>query len=166
MSNKKTIWIINQYAGSAFHGMEGRHYYLAKEFINAGYEVLIISGSYSHLYKNLPTVKEAFTKEIIDGISYCWISIPPYEKSVSIGRFKNMMAFAWNLRKFPCTDYPKPDAIIVSSPSLFPIVTARKWATRFQVKLLFEIRDIWPLSLQELSGLKKMASIKFGIVLF
>jgi hypothetical protein len=48
----KNIWIINQYAGSILHGMEFRHYYFAKEFIKLGHKVTIISGSYSHLFKN------------------------------------------------------------------------------------------------------------------
>lgn len=155
MTNQKTIWIINQYAGSSVHGMEYRHYYLAKEFIAKGHKVVMISGSYSHLHKLEPTIDGNFTKEEIEGITYCWVKVPKYERSISLGRFKNMMAFAWNLRKLPLDDFPKPDAIIISSPSLFPIVIARKWATKFRAKLLFEIRDIWPLTLQELSGLKK-----------
>jgi glycosyltransferase involved in cell wall biosynthesis len=155
MTNQKTIWIINQYAGSSIHGMEYRHYYLAKEFVASGHKVVMISGSYSHLYKLEPTTNGTFTTEEIEGITYCWVKVPRYERSISLGRFKNMMAFAWNLRKLPLTDFPKPNAIIVSSPSLFPIVIARKWATMFKAKLLFEIRDIWPLTLQELSGLKK-----------
>lgn len=155
MTNQKTIWIINQYSGSSVHGMEYRHYYLAKEFVAKGHKVVMISGSFSHLFKMEPTIKGAFSIEEIDGITYCWIKIPKYEKSISLGRFKNMLFFAWNLRKLPLHDFSKPDAIIVSSPSLFPIVTARKWATKFNAKLLFEVRDIWPLTLQELSGLKK-----------
>ena len=153
MTNQKTIWIINQYAGSSVHGMEYRHYYLAKEFIAKGHKVVIISGSYSHLHKLEPTTNGTFTSEEIEGITYCWVKVPKYDRSISLGRFKNMMAFAWNLRKLPLDDFPKPDAIIVSSPSLFPIVTARKWATIFKAKLLFEIRDIWPLTLQELGNL-------------
>lgn len=166
MSNQKTIWIINQYAGSSVHGMEYRHYYLAKEFVAQGHKVVIISGSYSHLYKLEPQVKGEFTKEDIEGISYCWVKIPKYERSISIGRFKNMIVFAWNLRKFPLNDFSKPDAIIVSSPSLFPIVIARKWATKFNAKLLFEIRDIWPLTLQELSGLKKWHPLSLVLSFF
>ena len=52
---KKSIWIINQYVGSPTHGMEFRHYYLAKEFIKKGYDVFVFSGSFSHLYKKQPT---------------------------------------------------------------------------------------------------------------
>jgi len=28
--NNKTLWIINEYAGSPYHGMEFRYYYLEK----------------------------------------------------------------------------------------------------------------------------------------
>ena len=52
----KTIWFINDYAGSPYHGMEFRNYYFAKEFIKQGFKVYIISASYMHLFKNLPEV--------------------------------------------------------------------------------------------------------------
>ncbi len=48
----KHIWIINEYAGSPYYGMEFRHYYLAKELIKLGYNVTIISATYSHLFSH------------------------------------------------------------------------------------------------------------------
>ncbi len=152
----KTIWIVNQYAGSPTHGMEFRHYYLAKEFVKAGHEVFIISGSYSHLYKQQPITHGDFTFENIHGINYCWVKIPTYEKSTSIGRFKNMLKFMFQLKKIPLKKLNRPDSIIVSSPSLFPIIRAKKWARKYNAKLIFEIRDIWPLSLQELAGISSL----------
>ena len=152
----KTIWIVNQYAGSPIHGMEFRHYYLAKEFVKAGHNVFIISGSYSHLFKQQPEIKGDFTFENIQGINYCWVKIPSYEKSTSIGRFMNMLKFMVQLKKIPLNNLTQPDTIIVSSPSLFPIVRAKKWARKFNAKLIFEIRDIWPLSLQELAGISSL----------
>jgi len=32
--NNKTLWIINEYTGSPYHGMETRHYYLSKGLLN------------------------------------------------------------------------------------------------------------------------------------
>jgi glycosyltransferase involved in cell wall biosynthesis len=148
------IVIINQYCGSLEHGMEYRHYYLAKEMIKMGDEVTIISGSYSHLHKKQPVTNGRFTFEEIDGIKYCWVKIPSYKKSISLGRFFNMVVFACRIRNISKVIKP-PDAITVSSPSLFPIVTGKKWATKCNAKLFFEIRDIWPLTLQEIGGLKK-----------
>jgi hypothetical protein len=40
-NNNKTLWIINEYTGSPYHGMEFRHYYLGKELVKRGYNVYI-----------------------------------------------------------------------------------------------------------------------------
>jgi len=155
MNKSKKIWIINQYAGSPIHGMEYRHYNLAKEFVNLGHDVTIITASYSHLYSNQPQVKKQFTVEILDGIRYCWIKTPDYKKSISLGRLKSMVIFAIKLRKVPSILKTKPDSIIVSSPSPFPVILVNKWALKFKSKFIFEVRDIWPLTLQELGNHKK-----------
>jgi len=146
----KSIIIINQYIGSPYHGMEYRHYYLAKNLIQQGYKVTLISGSYSHLFSTLPRVKSCFTKENIDEINYIWIKLPKYKSSKSIGRIWNMVYFTWRLRFLKDLE---TSHIIVSSPSLFPIKVAKKWAKKFKSKLFFEVRDIWPLTLVELSNL-------------
>jgi hypothetical protein len=41
--NNKTLWIINEYAGSPYHGMETRHFYLSKELLKLGLDVYIIT---------------------------------------------------------------------------------------------------------------------------
>jgi len=146
----KSIIIINQYIGSPYHGMEYRHYYLAKNLIEKGYRVTLISGSYSHLFSTLPIVKENFTKEKIDGIDYIWVKIPKYSSSKSIGRIWNMLYFSWKLKFLKGL---QPSHIIVSSPSLFPIRYGYGLAKKFRTKLFFEVRDIWPLTLIELSNL-------------
>jgi glycosyltransferase involved in cell wall biosynthesis len=148
---KKTIWIINQYVGSPIHGMEFRHYYLAKEFVRKGYEVIIFSGSYSHLYKKLPNTNGTYTFETIDQIQYCWVDVPTYARSVSLGRFWNMFVFLFRMYFIPTKNISKPDAIIVSSPSLFPIFNGKHFADKYQAKLIFEVRDIWPLTIQNLA---------------
>jgi glycosyltransferase involved in cell wall biosynthesis len=151
----KTIWIVNQYAGSPRHGMEYRHYHLAKEFINAGHKVCIVSGSYSHLFTEQPKIKfkRSFAFEDIERITYCWVKVPVYKKSISIGRYWNMLIFAYKLILLKFDLLPKPDIVIVSSPSLFPVYPAVKWKKQFQCKFIFEVRDIWPLTLREVGRL-------------
>jgi len=153
--NQKNIWIICQYAGSKYHGMGYRQYYLAKTLIKNGYNVYIFSGSYSHLYIELPDVKGNFTFEIIDNINYIWVKIPKYKKSKSIGRALSMVFFMLKLFMYNTKKTPKPEIIIVSSPSPFPIINAWLWAKRFKSKLIFEVRDIWPLTLIELGNFSK-----------
>jgi glycosyltransferase involved in cell wall biosynthesis len=154
-SNKasgKSIWIICQYAGSKYHGMAYRQYYLAKEFLKRGYSVFIFSGSFSHQFTKLPTVKGNFTLENIDGINYIWVKLPKYGQSKSIGRALSMVLFMLKLLFFKSSKLAKPEVLIVSSPSPFPFLIVQRWAKRYGSKIIFEVRDIWPLTLVELGN--------------
>jgi glycosyltransferase involved in cell wall biosynthesis len=132
--------------------MEYRHYYMARQLVADGWIVVVVSGSYSHLFTHPPEVSGRYTTEEIDGVRYCWISVPRYSSSLSLGRVANMLVFAQRLARLDARTLPRPDAILVSSPSLFPIVTAARWARRWKARLVFEVRDIWPLTLTELGG--------------
>lgn len=147
--SKKNIWIINEYAGSPYHGMEFRHYYLAKE-LSKEFNITIVSSSYSHLFKKLPTKK----KETIDNIDYLWLKTFNYGSSHSKKR-----VFKWFLFMFKCFFLPfvlkKPDIIIVSPMAPFPILPAWIISKFYRSKLIYEVKDIWPLSLIELGGFSK-----------
>ncbi len=152
----KTIWIINEYAGSPYHGMEYRHYYLAKEFLKMGFSVYIITASYSHLFTNLPDVKKSFNIEKIDGINYVWVKVPKYKNSWDKKRVIKWVVFTFKtLFKLPVKNMTTPDIIILSPMAPFPIVSAYRWSRRFKAKLIFEVKDIWPLSLIEIGGYSK-----------
>jgi glycosyltransferase involved in cell wall biosynthesis len=147
------VWFVNQYAGSPVHGMEFRHYEIGRALAASGYRVVIVSGSYSHLYATRPTTSGTYSIEDVDGLTYCWVKVPPYQRSISVGRVINMLAFMARLYRLPLRRLPAPDAIVVSSPSLFPILPAARWSRSMQARLLLEVRDVWPLTLQELGGL-------------
>ena len=153
---KKNIWIINQYCGSRIHGMNFRSWYFAKELKKKGYNPHIISASYSHLYNHLPLTTGRFTFEEIDKISFTWIKVSKYKGSKSIGRVLVMIQFMINLFFLPKKKLLRPDVIIVSSLSPLPIINAYWWAKKYKAKLLFEVRDIWPLSLIEIGGYSKL----------
>lgn len=148
----KVIWIINEYAGSPYHGMEFRHYYLSKEFIRLGYTPIIITASYSHLFKQIPAVKDRFTFQNIDGIQYVWIKVPSYPESHSKKRVLKWFIFTLSLYNLPFHKLPVPQYIILSPMQTMPIYPALKWAKKFKSKLIFEVKDIWPLSIMELGG--------------
>lgn len=149
------IWFVNQYAGSPNHGMEYRHYELGRQLVELGHTVVVVSGSYSHLFTHQPNIGGAYSLQDIAGVTYCWVKVPAYRRAMSIGRVLNMLVFMARLYRLPVRRLPAPDAIVVSSPSLFPILPAERWARRFGARLVFEVRDIWPLTLQELGGLSR-----------
>jgi len=150
----KNIWIINQYAGSSNHGMTFRSYFLAKEFIKR-HRVTIFSASFSHVMSNPPSVSKTYTEENINGVEYLWLKVPVYKQSKSLSRLISMFIFLYRLFFLNVKKRVTPDVIIVSSTSPLPIWMAYFWAKRFKAKLIFEVRDIWPLSIMELGGFKK-----------
>jgi glycosyltransferase involved in cell wall biosynthesis len=148
----KVIWFINDYAGSQYHGMEFRNYYFAKEFIKKGYKVYIITASYSHLFKRLPDVKESFKLEEIDGINYLWVKVPNYGNSTSKLRALKWIYFTLKLLFLPFKRLERPDYIIASPMAPFLAMVAYFLAKRFGAKFIYEVKDIWPLSIVELGG--------------
>lgn len=143
----KNIWIINEYAGSPYHGMEFRHYYIGKELVKLGHKVTIVSSSYSHLFKQLPKQ----SRENIDGVDYLWLRTFDYGKSHDKRR-----VLKWFLFTFKCFFLPfmlkKPDVIVVSPMAPFPIFPAWILSKIYRAKLIYEVKDIWPLTLIELGG--------------
>ena len=151
---KKTIWIINDYAGSPYHGMVFRHYYLAKEWIKKGYEVYIISATYSHYYKELPPSDRIYNFEKIDGINYIWIKVIKYKDSIDKKRVFKWFIFTLNLLGLMfIKNIKKPDIIIASPTAPFFILSSYLLVKKFKSKLIFEVRDIWPLSIVELGNI-------------
>jgi len=83
-----------------------------------------------------------------------WVKMPYYHSSKSILRAWHMLLFAWRLLRLPTHILPKPDNIVVSSPSPFPILNAARWCRTYGAKLVFEVRDLWPLSVIHLGNVK------------
>jgi len=149
----KCIWIINDYAGSAYHGMEFRNYYFAKEFVKLGYKVYIISATYMHLFKKFPKSDQTFNFENIDGIDYIWVKVPKYKSSTDKKRVLKWFVFSFKLLFLPISKMQKPDFVIASPMAPFLTIPAFLIAKKFNAKFIFEVKDIWPLSIIELGGI-------------
>lgn len=147
----KVVWVINQFAGTPESGWGERHFYFSKYWIKQGYKVRIISGSFNHMFKKIPEVKGLYKHEVYDYVDFYWVKTPKYDPR-SIKRFFSMLLFMCRILSLPIKELGKPDTIIVSSMPIFPIYTGIRLKNRFGLKLLFEIRDIWPLTLQLLGN--------------
>jgi len=152
---KKNVWIINQFAGKPTSGWGERHYYFSKNWIQKGYNVTLISGSYNHVFNELPSAPNQFNFEDVDGTRFCWVKTPKYNPQ-SILRFWSFLVFAFKVYFLPVSKMGKPDIIVVSSMPIFPILTGYWLKLRYKSKaLFFEIRDIWPLTLVLLGDVSK-----------
>ena len=147
MDSGKVIWIVNHYAGSRVHGMEYRHYYLAQHFLRMGLRPVIFCAAFHHLLTKLP---ETDCGEV-DGIRYVWIKTCRYEKN-DVRRVVNMVEFYARLALRGLRELPRPDVVIASSPHPFVAFNGRRLARKYDAKFIFEVRDLWPLTLLELGG--------------
>lgn len=151
------ILIINHYAGSEFHGMEFRHFYLSKELIKKGHDVMIVAADYSHLRRNNPNINGTSYKiENIDGINYFWIKTPKY-KSNSILRILNIIVFNIKLAILSnkIIKLFNPNKVISSSTYTLDIWPSHYLAKKANCNLIYEIHDLWPLSPIEIGGYSK-----------
>lgn len=153
MMESKTFWFINQYSSTPETAMGGRHYYLAQELVKKGHQVYLIAGRYSHLLRNPKKFEEQYlVEEIIPNFSFVWVNLPEYQEAHSKQRVLNWFKFSWLLRNMANVIPVKPDVILYSSPSLVGYLGAKYLANKFKALFVFEVRDIWPLTLMELGG--------------
>lgn len=148
----KTLWIINQYASTPATGLGGRHYYIARELAKMGVRVYVIGSAAHHLLREKPQMRSAFKIEEVDGFSFVWIKMPDYEHAHSKRRVLGWLWFPGRLLRLPSVVPFKPDAILCSSPSPFAFIGAKRLAVKTGARLVFEVRDIWPLTLTEIGG--------------
>lgn len=151
------ILLINHYAGSPWHGMEYRPYYLAREWVRLGHHVQIVASAQSHVRTQQPQLAGKYhLKETIDGIQYTWFKTPVYTGN-GTGRVRNMASFVSQLYregKRLALSF-KPDIVIASSTYPMDIWPAHRIAKIAKAKLVFEVHDLWPLSPMELGGMSK-----------
>ena len=150
----KTIWVINYFAGTPESGWGERHFYFSKYWIKQGYQIRIISGSFNHLFKKTTEVIGLYKNEIYEGVDFYWVKTPKY-RAASIWRFYSMLIFMVKIFFLGVKELGKPDVVIVSSMPIFPILNGYYLKKKFGSKLLFEIRDIWPLTLEQLGNKSK-----------
>ena len=147
-----TIWYISKYVTPpSVAKVGGRGFMLAREFVRFGHKVLLITSDSNHLAKP-PVTNKPRTKETIDGVDIYWLRTLKYSGARSFRRILSWLDFEWQLLKMFKTDLPTPDIIIVSSLSLLTIFNGIFLRWRYRCKLVFEVRDIWPLVLTTAGG--------------
>jgi glycosyltransferase involved in cell wall biosynthesis len=135
--------------------MEYRPFYLAREWIKLGHKVSIVAASFSHLRNTCPHFTGNITEEVIEGIGYIWIRTPGYQGN-GLGRVINIFSFIKGLYSVDkhVTGF-EPDIVIASSTYPFDIYPARHIQKKYKSMLVYEVHDLWPLTLIELGGMNK-----------
>jgi glycosyltransferase involved in cell wall biosynthesis len=146
------IIYISKYASYAPYGIETRHVYLSKYLANKGHKVELYTSDSNHQLTSRPAVYE----ECVDGVNVHWLKTLKYKKAYGLLRIISWIDFEFKLRRRlkKTNNLQHIDVVIVSSLSLLSIINGIWLKKKIGCKLVFEVRDIWPLVLTRISSIK------------
>jgi glycosyltransferase involved in cell wall biosynthesis len=145
-----SIWYVHPYAGGPGVGRYDRPFHLARYWQQTGVASLVICPSFHHL---MDSEQDPGDRQV-EGVSYAFLKCPRYVGN-GFGRILNMTVFtarlllsAGRLQKA----YGRPQAIICSSPHPYAFISILLLARIMGASSIFEVRDLWPMSIIELAG--------------
>jgi len=149
--------VYSQFAGGDQYGMVHGTYCLAREWVKAGDKVVIVSASFSHTRHTQPAVGlSLFKKEMYSGITYVWIKTFKHKPNNLVMRLVNI--FVYTFLSMLYASFQKKcynSTVVCSSHHPFAIFPSLISVLKNRARLVYEIRDLWPLSLLHLAGLSK-----------
>jgi len=146
------IWLINHYASTPATGIGGRHHYLGRELARMGHEVTLVAARRHHLLREGVDAAALPAEELVDGYRFVRIGVPAYGHAHDKRRVLAGFVFSARLPGLRRRLGGRPDAVLCSSPDLLSYPGAERLARACGARLVFEVRDIWPLTLIEIGG--------------
>lgn len=127
-----------------------------------GHKVAIITSDSNQLAAP-PSMKTDYLFQNVDGMQLCWVRTMKYSVAKSTRRILSWLHFEWRLLWLPKDKFSPPDVIVISSLSLLTILNGFLWRARYGCRLIFEVRDIWPLTIIEEGGFKPWNPLVLGL---
>jgi glycosyltransferase involved in cell wall biosynthesis len=150
----QTIWYISKYVAPTYAATAcSRGFSLLKEMARSGHRCALITSDANH-FATAPEFSGRVFAESVDGVDTYWLKTRKFSQPRSVGRILSWLHFEWQLWRMPKKTLPRPNHIIVSSLSLLTILNGLWLRRKFGCKLVFEVRDIWPLMLVATGGMK------------
>lgn len=149
------IWYIHPYLGTPDNAEYGRGYFLGSSLLKMNINCRIITSSSHHLQQSEYNLVKNISEKKVSEVPFTWIKTPKYSGN-GLKRIINMVTFGLKFRFIDLVvnhGHEKPDVIIISAAHPFHLLGGIHWAQKYKAKLIFEVRDIWPLSLNQLLGM-------------
>ena len=155
--SKKIFWVISKLAMPQKYYFGSRHFYLAEQWVKLNNEVYVFTSNSNHLTDKLPKFKDKYFYEEINGVKTYWLNTLLIKKGnySSFLRMLSWIHFEFLILLKNKKNINKPDVILISSLSLLSVISGLYFSWKYKAKFIFEVRDIWPKSLIELSNLSK-----------
>lgn len=146
------IWYVSKYVITPRSGEPaGRSYALMREFARIGYRSVIVTSDSMGKF-DAPVADQPYAIEEHEGITLSRIRTLKYSDAKSSRRILSWLDFERRLLRLPKGTLPDPDVIVASSLSLLTVLNGLRLRRRYRARLVFEVRDIWPLTLVEEGG--------------
>ena len=146
------ICIIYPESSTPQTGMGGRHHYLARELVRLGHDVTVVAARWHHLLRDGVDTDALPAEEIVEGYRFVRIDVPKYAHAHDRRRVLAWLVFAAKLPALRRRLGDAPDVVLYSSPHPVGYPGAERLARSCGARLVFEVRDIWPLTLIEIGG--------------
>lgn len=149
MANCKTVYYLNHYT---INDSLKRGEYLATELKKIGVDLILVGADNHHQKKISGNQKELFKLNMTGDTRVVSVKTRQYFGN-GIKRLLNMFDYATAFYKkdfIKELNLPHPCTLIVSSGHMFHYHAIKRIAKKYNCKIIFEVRDIWPLSLIEL----------------
>ena len=138
------ILVVSKYAVVPKRGANPRWFELARLMKSQHLTVRIITSDSNH-GSSTEHVKRRLKTVTFEGVIFDIIGTIPYRRSASIARVVSW--FEFDLKLFFYFRKLQPDAVVISSLSLTSIVFGIYLKLMHRSRLIFEVRDIWPLTM-------------------
>lgn len=150
------IWYISKYAESPVFGQPTRQYFFAKYFAKKGLNVTLIN-SRSNGNKTIPSFHlKNHCYSYCESVKIITINGTLINLGFNIKRIISWIEFELRLIYWAIfKTKERPDIIIVSSLSLLTVLSGIFFKNYFKCKFIYEVRDIWPLTLIETKNWKR-----------
>lgn len=151
---RRNVWILNHYAGGMPASQGGRHYWFAKFLKRRGYDPVVFCGNAKHGQAgSFCEGDDLWQEKPVEQIDVPFVYVKTREYSGNgRSRVQNMLDYYRNVQKAAveyAAAHGAPDVVIGSSVHPLACQAAIKLAKRFKCKSVVEIRDLWPLSLED-----------------
>ena len=149
----KKVWLVSHYAMPPHLEVRIKTIRYAQILQKRGYDVLLITASTIHNTDiNLIETKEKFIVREYDGLKYVHLKCFQYKGS-GLKRIKNLFQFQKQFNRV-MPNFDKPD-VIVADCNCVNYKGILKFAEKFKIPFISEIRDLWPLSIVEYKNISE-----------
>jgi glycosyltransferase involved in cell wall biosynthesis len=155
------IWWVSQYASTPDQQFTAQHD-LAKRLAAKGHRVTIFAAGFSHYKFKEVRLKpgENWRSEECEGVRFIWLRTSPYNAN-DWKRVVNMVSYGWKAYRVGRKLEPEVDVIIGTTVQPLAALSAYALSVAKCCRFVFEVRDLWPLTLIQFGKLSPNNPLAF-----